>query len=294
VRGVLLWALWLFGGGAGAQAAAPDALRARFADLSLHAVRTVADRPVYLQSSEAPGRLQGDVYALVERPYADVRQGLSRADQWCAVLILHLNVKYCRASGVAEGAVLNVGLGRKVDEPLVDVSWVKFAYRVASADETYLDLVLQAPTGPLGTQDYRIAFEAVPYTAQQALVHLSYAYGYGTAARWSMQAYLATVGSDKRGFSIVGRRADGQPTFVTGLRGVLERNVMRYHLAVEAHVMALALPAPQRLPQSLQGWFSATELYALQLHEVERADYIAMKQREVHRQATESPPARAD
>jgi len=42
------------------------------------------------------------------------------------------------------------------------------------------------------------------------------------------------VGSDKVGFSIVGQGADGQPTLVGGVRGMLERNTMRYYLAVDA------------------------------------------------------------
>lgn len=290
----LLWVVGLVGFGSAAQGAAPELLHERFASVSAQATRTVADRPVYLQSNETPQSLQGEVFALVERPYADVRQALSRADQWCDILILHLNVKYCRASGAPAAERLDVGIGRKLDQPLAEVSWVKFDYRVARADAGYLDVTLQARNGPLGTQDYRIAVEAVPYSARQALVHLRYAYRFGAVARWSMKAYLATIGSDKLGFSIVGQRADGQPIRVGGLRGVLERNTMRYHLAVEAHVMNLGLPPAQRLAQSLEDWFSATERYAPQLREMDRASYIAMKQHELQRQATELAPVRAD
>ena len=293
-RHALLWVACLVGFGGAAQGAAPELLRERFAAVSAQATRTVADRPVYLQSNETPDSLQGEVFALVERPYADVRRALAQADQWCDILILHLNVKYCRASGAPAAEVLDVGIGRKLDQPLAEVSWVKFHYRVARSDADCLDVTLQARSGPLGTEDYRIAVEAVPYSARQALVHLRYAYRFGAAARWSMKAYLATIGSDKFGFSIVGQRTDGQPIRVSGMRGVLERNTMRYHLAIEAHVMNIGLPPAQRLTQSLEDWFSATERYAPQLHEMDRGSYLAMKQRELQRQATELPPVRAD
>ena len=45
-----------------------------------------------------------------------------------------------------------------------------------------------------------------------------------------------------------------------------------------------------QLQQSLELWFSATERYAEQLHEMDRAEYVAMKLKEVQRQATVAPP----
>ncbi len=59
-----------------------------------------------------------------------------------------------------------------------------------------------------------------------------------------MQGYLATIGRDKVGFSIVGSRADGQPVYVHGTRGVIERNTMRYYVAIEAYLGTMALPPP--------------------------------------------------
>ena len=60
-----------------------------------------------------------------------------------------------------------------------------------------------------------------------------------------MQGYLATIGRDKVGFSIVGSRADGQPVYVHGTRGVIERNTMRYYVAIEAYLSTMALPPPR-------------------------------------------------
>ena len=98
------------------------------------------------------------------------------------------------------------------------------------------------------------------------------------------RGYLATIGRDKVGFSIVGKAANGAPVYVDNLRGVLERNTMRYYLAIEAYLKAYSAPAPKQLEQRLNDWYAATERYPLQLHEMERNDYLAMKRREIARQ----------
>jgi hypothetical protein len=272
------------------EASAPALLRERFAAAREQAARMSLRMPVYLQSTEAADRLQGEVYARVDQPFELARSALAGADRWCAILILHLNVKYCRAERAGTADVLQVAIGRKFDQPLSDAYWLRFDLRVARADADYLQLVLVAPTGPMSTRDYRIVVELAPSDDGRAIVHMTYAYAYGTAARWAMQIYLATLARDKVGFSVVSTRADGQPVLIGGVRGVVERNTMRYYLAIEAYLGAQGLPAPEQLPSSLERWFDATERYALQLHEVDRAHYLEMKQREVQRQATAAPP----
>ena len=280
------------GAGALAQDAPADQLRARFAAAQARQVVRLLDQPIYLQSSESSNQVQGDVHALIDARFAQVRENLLRADQWCGVLILHLNVQYCRASGPPGQEVLDVGLGRKFDEPLDDLHWLHFSWRVSRADEAYLKVVLDAPAGPLGTRDYRLVFEAAPSADAHTLVHLGFGYGHGIAARLAMQAYLATLARDKVGFSSSGSgsSSDGGPRLVGGLRGVNERNTMRYYLAIEAYLAVLALPPAQRLAQSLQNWFTATERYPRQLREVDRPAYLGSKQRQLTRQASEPVP----
>ena len=71
---------------------------------------------------------------------------------------------------------------------------------------------------------------------------------------------------------------------------MVERNTLRYYLALQSHLQSRSTPPTAQLQQSLDLWFSATERYAEQLHEMERADYVAMKLKEVKRQATVAPP----
>ena len=100
------------------------------------------------------------------------------------------------------------------------------------------------------------------------------------AAKVALQTYLRTVGNQKVGFTVNGRGPDGRPVLVGGMRGALERNVMRYYLAIDAYLAALRAPPAERLEERLKEWFDATERYALQLHELDQDTYLEMKRRE--------------
>jgi len=68
------------------------------------------------------------------------------------------------------------------------------------------------------------------------------------------------------------------------VRGVVERNTMRYYLAIDAYLFALTTLPKDQLEKRLQKWYDGTEQYATQLHEVERNDYLEMKRNEYKRQ----------
>jgi hypothetical protein len=247
-------------------------------------------RMLHLDSAESPSTLKGDIYAVANYPFASVNKALNDPKQgpanWCDLLILHLNNKYCRASSGSGGKRLSVNMGRKVEQPLADTYRVEFNHQVSAASPEYFHVNLNADSGPMGTRDYRIALEAVAIDGKRTFLHLSYSYRYGTAGRMVMETYLATLGSDKVGFTRTGILSNGQPGYIGGARGVVERNIMRYYLAIEAYLSALTLPADKGLEKRLSNWFSATEQYARQLHEVERQEYMQMKYKEYQRQQT--------
>ena len=259
-------------------------LRARFGTLTQELSNNQFQRPLYLESSESPNDLKGEIYATIEQPFSAVGPALQGVGHWCEILILHLNVKDCQASGAGPADTLSVVIGKKYDQALEDAYRVDFTYKVGAATADYLRVQLNAEAGPVGTKNYRIIFEAVPVDAKRTFVHMSYAYGYGMAARVAMQAYLATVGRSKVGFSVVGQKADGKPVYIGNVRGVVERNTMRYFLAIESYLGALSAPPAQRVEQRLRDWYAAIERYPVQLHEMERNEYIDMKRRELKRQ----------
>jgi len=76
------------------------------------------------------------------------------------------------------------------------------------------------------------------------------------------------------------------------MRGVIERNSMRYYLAIEAFLGALSAPPQAQLEKRLRDWFVATERYPRQLHEMEQTAYLEMKRREHQRQQADGLPPR--
>jgi hypothetical protein len=282
----------VMGAGAVDMALAQDAgtLRARYDGLREKLADSPFRRPLVLQSTQSSNDLTGEVYAIVEQPFATVAPALQGMNRWCDLLMLHLNVKHCSANGESPNEVLSLIIGRKFDQPLEDGYQIDFAYQMPAADSNYLRVQMTADTGPMSTRNYRLALEAVPLDATRSFVHMSYAYAYGTAARLAMQLYLATTGRDKVGFSITGKNQDGKPSYVDGVRGVVERNTMRYYLAIEAYLGAASAPPAEQQEKRLRDWFAATERYPVQLHEIERDDYLAMKRHELQRQR--STPAR--
>ncbi len=276
---------------ANAQKALPEAgpavaLQERYAALREQLRNSPLQEGLYLESTESPGTLRGDVYAVVDHPFATISNTFTRPDNWCEALILHLNVKLCRAGVRSEVSVLSIVIGRKVDEPLNDAYRVEFVYRVTASVPGYTEIALDARNGPLDTQNYHISLELTGLDDERSFLHLRYSYDYGLKARLAMGAYLGTIGSGKSGFTTAVGEKGGPPRLVGGIRGALERNTMRYYLALDAYLGALATPADRRFEESIERWFAATERYALQLHEVEHDDYIAMKRSEYLRQRT--------
>jgi len=275
-------------GPAAAQSAeGASALRARHAALRDQLANNEFKRPIHLDSIETPHELKGNIYAVVDHPFATVNGALAQVDRWCDILILPVNTKHCRASQGMPASKLSVSIGRKVDTAVEKAHRIDLAYHVAARTADYLHIQLSADSGPLGTRDYRMMLEAVPLDQRRSFIHLSYSYGFNAAARMAMKAYLSTVGSGKVGFSVVDHRADGQPVYVSNMRGVMERNTMRYYLAIDAYLSTLSAPSHEQLERRLRNWFAATERYPLQLREVELPEYLDMKRKEVRRQQAE-------
>jgi hypothetical protein len=258
-------------------------LRSRYVLLREQLSDNQFERPLVLESSESDGVLYGDVYAQIDKPYELIAQALQGTGRWCDILILHLNVKGCRASASNAGESLNLHVGRKYDQRLDDAYAFDFHYKALTVRADYLHITLQSPGGPLGTSDYRVTLELAELDDRRSFLHLSYTYRYGLLASVAMKSYLATGGRNKVGFSIAGRKTNGQPKYVGGVRGMMERNTMRYYLAIESYLGAPEA-SPQQLEKRLNDWYSHAEQYPLQLHEMQRSEYLRMKHKELARQ----------
>jgi hypothetical protein len=242
-----------------------------------------AGLPYHMVSTEGAGAVSGAIDAVLDTGFAPLAAALDSPARWCDVLILHINTKYCDATSDARGTLLHVGIGKKYDQSAEEAYRVDFAFHVVARDPARLQVTLVAEHGPLGTHDYRIVFEAAPAGDARTSIRLSYAYAYGLVGELAMQAYLSTIGRDKVGFTVIGSQADGGPRYIGGMRGVVERNTMRYYLAIQAFIGALSAPVRARLDLSLRAWFAATERFPRQLHEIEQGEYLDMKHRESSR-----------
>jgi len=250
-------------------------LRARHDALAGALAHNDFGRPLALESSEQSRSVSGDVYAVLDFPFATVSQAFRNPRSWCEVLILHLNTKYCRA----DGNTLSVRMGRKNDTGLGASFPLQFAFRAEAPQPGFVAANASSPSGPLGSRDYRIAMQAMPLPDGRSFMRLHYSYAMGAAAKLATRGYLATSGSGKVGFSRDGNH------YVRGLRGAVERNAMRYYLAVESYLGSLQQAPGRQFASRIESWFDATERYAPQLHEIDRASYLAMKQHEYARQA---------
>ena len=240
-------------------------------------------RPLFLESIESSDKVSSTVYAVLDSPFATVNETLKKPGLWCEILILHLNTKYCHAHSDSK---LEVRIGKKTPQSLSEAFLLDFSYRISESSANYLAVQLLADTGPLSTTDYRIELQAIPLAGGKTFMYLRYSYGFGVAGRLAMRTYLATVGRGKVGFTQIAK--DQNSAYVGGMRGAVERNTMRYYLAIEAYLASLKQTPVLQQNTRLQYWFDATEEYSEQLREVSKTSYIEMKKDEYQRQKSAS------
>lgn len=236
-------------------------------------------RPLFLESIETSDKVSSTVYAVLDSPFATVSETLKKPDLWCEILILHLNTKYCHAYSNSN---LEVRIGKKTPQSLSEAFLLDFSHKVSESSANYVAVQLFADTGPLSTTDYRIELQAIPMAGSKTFMYLRYSYGFGVAGRLAMRTYLATLGRGKIGFTQIAK--DQELNYVGGMRGAVERNTMRYYLAIEAYLASLKKTASAQQNARFQYWFDATEEYSEQLHEVDKNSYIEMKKDEYQRQ----------
>lgn len=273
---------WLLPAAWGEEAGGAARLSEKYASLNKELRHNPFKRPLIIDSTQESDGATGEVYALVNYPFHKVQNALKDSNNWCDIMILHQNTKYCKASGDPGEAELKMLIGKKVSQELEDAHKMDLNYRLMNSEANFMAVQLDAQNGPLGTKNYKVLLEAVPVNAKQTFLHFSYSYAYGLAGSVAIKAYLASAGRNKVGFSL---NEEGSG-YIGGTRGMVERNTMRYYLAIDSYLGALSLPQDKQLNKRLQDWYAATERYPRQLHEITRNAYLAMKREEVRRMET--------
>ncbi len=254
-----------------------EALRERYAaqEPKLHA--SVFDAPIYVESDDRNGTLRGEIYGVLARPFSLVRTHLQQLSSWCALLTLHFNIKACTYHN--DDGTLQVYSGGKGYENPQKARQTEFVYMLHAASPEFFHASFSSAGGPFDTYDYRLDIQAIPLNGQ-TFAHVRFSYRYRLFTRMMSATYFATLGRNKIGFSAIGTDKSGNPIYVKGRIGAVERNIMRYYLGLQALFESLTLPEEQRFEWRLRRWFSLTETYARQLHELDEEEYLEAKRRE--------------
>jgi hypothetical protein len=233
--------------------------------------------PLYLESSDESGKMHVDIYGVFEHNFASVVRMISVPANWCNIASLHPNVKACIHRENAGEWELTFYGGRKSSQSLDGTHQFTFKYRNVEQRQGYLNIALSADEGPLGTKDHRIRLEALPLDGARTFIHMSCTHSYGFALQLVEKLYFATLGKGKVGFTVNGTDSSGNPVYVGGSRGAIERNAVRYYLAIQAFMDTLNYPEESRFNMRLSKWYDLSERYKKQLFDLDRKDYLAFK-----------------
>ncbi len=236
--------------------------------------------PLYVESREDDYKAAVDVYGIVQHSFEIVGSMLEIPATWCDVALLHINDKACTYVMSGQAWHLTLYSGRKFYQPPEDAHQLNYVFRVRAQHHDYLALQLIAAQGPLSTKNHKIDAEMIPLDKDRTLIHLSYTFGYGHLGRMAMKGYFATIGRSKIGFSTVSTDDRGNPVYVGGIKGAIERNVVRYYCAILSYLDGLKYPREQQFEKRISRWFDLTDQHKRQLHELEKDKYISNKRLE--------------
>jgi len=236
--------------------------------------------PLYLESFEREDRVHVDVYGIFDYPFSSVVNVLKVPANWCDIVSLHPNVKACTYRDLPGTWLLTFYIGRKVYQLAENARQVIYHYRNVVQQQGYLDIILSADEGPLGTKDHRMRFEALPLEGGKTFVHVSYEYSDSVALRLAEKAYFATLGWGKVGFTVTGADRKGNPVYISGPRGAIERNAVRYYFAIQSFMDTLGYPEESRFSMRTIKWYDLTNRYWKQLFDLDKKDYLTFKTKE--------------
>jgi hypothetical protein len=236
--------------------------------------------PLYLDSAEDVNFSHVDIYGIFEYPFESVRDAFGVPANWCDIAILHMNIKAGTFAETGDQWQVTLYDGLKSYQPPQDAFAIHCRFRVLSQRTDYLHVSLFAAEGPIFTKDHSIGVEAVPIDKRTAFVHFSYSCRYEPMGRMAIKTYFATVGRNKKGFTIMDTDKEGNPSYIGGVRGALERTAVRYYLALQTYMDTLNVPAEQRFEKRINEWYDLTAHYPVQLYEMDKEDYLANKRRE--------------
>ena len=275
-----------------AQGADLGEMQSLYRSLQPRLAQSPFQRELALDSTEASERLSGDIYATLDAPLANLELVNRSPLRWCEILLLLSNTKSCVVGRQDEAPSLQMRMGTKGPQALATTTPMNFKFETSAPQATVLETHLSSNSGPMGTKDGKLRVQAIAVGPNKSFIHLHYSYSSSLAGRLATGVYLQTLGRGKVGFSKeqaeASRPADAH--WVGGVRGIIERNTMRYFMGLSCALQFAGTEAPtQRFAQMAPCWYDDTERYPQQLHEMGRQDYLDMKRAEYGREVQAGP-----
>jgi hypothetical protein len=79
---------------------------------------------------------------------------------------------------------------------------------------------------------------------------------------------------------VTGTDKDGNPVYIGGPRGAVERSAIRYYFAIQSFINSLRYPEKSRFSTRISDWYDLTTRYKKQLFDLDKKDYITSKTKE--------------
>ncbi len=227
----------------------------------------------YIESSESKNSSRVDIYGTINYPFGFIKNEFLAPTNWCEIVLPHPYIRACTYKKMDDRWLINIYHVDKFSEPLEDAFQMNFVYRISELQPVYFDVALTAHEGPSHTKDHQFEIEAMPLEENITFIHLRYSFGYSALGYFLMKIF----GGGKVGFSAIGTDSEGNPVYVGGLRGAVERDVACYYLAILAYLDTLKMPAEQRFEKRVSKWYDLAALYKKQLLEMQEGEYLSYK-----------------
>ena len=206
---------------------------------------------------------------------------LSQPAEWCEFIPLHLNIKACGYFQQGGRTLVQFYAGIKGYITPDDAHLLQLSFDTAQDDGVFTARLFAAD-GPLDSTNISFDIQAIEVDdLENPGIYIRFTLSSEPGVANSLaRIYLATIGRKKIGFSTEGTRFNGKPRYVRGQRGAIERNIVRYLLAIETYFATLDLAGESIYQNRLERWYDATDRYRAQLFELERGEYLENKVRE--------------
>ena len=160
---------------------------------------------------------------------------------------------------------------------------MKFRFQVIAFDADLFKISLIAQEGPFLTKNIHVDLEGASLEGASTFIHLRYFYEYSSWGYFLMNTYFTMFSGGRVGFTVT-EKNHGETAYVTGLKGAVELNVVRYDLAILAYVDTMDFRADQRFEERIKRSYDLIDQHKRQLHEMEREAYLDYKRHDQNNQ----------